>query len=94
MFYRVVIAGSGALALALVAATPARASEASYLALLQPKYAYLTTEQLLDEGSRVCAAIDRRTPTHDVVSMVQRDLGVSVSTALDIMSVSVSQLDC
>lgn len=71
----------------VLAAAPAHADEGKFLALLDDKYAFLSSEQLLAEGARICAALDQGTISPDVVKMVQKDLGgLTVAVALDIVS--------
>lgn len=67
-----------ALAFAVTAAAPAAADESEYLRQLQPKYAFLNTQQLLDEGYKVCEAINGGITSADASNMVQKDLTVTV----------------
>lgn len=82
------------LASAVTAAAPAAADENGYLALLQPKYVFLSSQQLLDEGHKVCDAIHRGMISPDAATMVQKDLAVSVAAAVDIVGVAGVQLGC
>ena len=86
-----VVAGSLAL---VMAAAPAAADENDYLRLLQPKYVYLTKQQLLDEGNKVCDALRGGMTSRDATNMVQKDLSVSVATAFDIVGTAGVQLGC
>jgi hypothetical protein len=81
-------------AMSLALAPAAAADSGEYLQGLAPKYAYLTPEQLLSEGTRVCKASRSGMIAPNAVVMVQRDLGVSVSAAGDIVAAAVVQLDC
>ncbi len=72
--------------LGVVLAAPAAASEEEYLRELQPRYAFLTSEELLTEGQRACAAISSGVLAPDAVKMVSADLGISTGAAMDIVS--------
>ncbi|HEX2286862.1 MAG TPA: hypothetical protein VHI10_18900 [Mycobacterium sp.] len=81
-------------ATALAVAAPAAADEAEYLHLVQPKYTFLSAEQLLSEGIKVCKASRAGMLSPDAVQMVQKDLAVSVGAAGDIVAAAVVTLDC
>lgn len=89
---RTTIVGAAVTALGLVLAAPAAASEDAYLRELQARYTFLTAEQLLAEGERVCAATDVGVLSPDAANMVIDDLGVSVGPAMDIVSGAVLDL--
>jgi hypothetical protein len=92
---RVLIAGlTCASAFAVMAAAPAQADAATYLQRLQTSYVYLNPQQLLAEGYRVCQAERSGVNSWDAVSMVYRDLAVSMSAAWDIEADAVEQLGC
>ena len=82
------------LASAVAAAAPAAADESEYLRLLQPKYVFLSSQQLLDEGHKVCDAIHRGMISPDAANMVQKDLAVSLATGVDIVGAAGVQLGC
>ncbi len=64
-----------ALAISAVMTAPgASAEEGDYLHELQDRYRFLTPEQLLDAGYRVCAVTDAGTLSPDAAGMVMRDL--------------------
>ena len=84
------IAGSASLAFA----APAAADESEYLHQVQPSYMYLSPQELLSEGTKVCQVAQTALPAPNIVGMVQRDLKVSVTTAGDIVAAAVVQLDC
>jgi hypothetical protein len=86
----VILAGGIAIGVAPVAA----AGESEYLHQLQPKLAYLSTEQLLTEGYKVCRYISVGRPSADGIPMVVKDLGISVAAALNIVAAAVEELDC
>jgi hypothetical protein len=81
-------------ATAIVVAAPASADEESYLQRLQPRLTFLTAEQLLSEGNKVCRASKAGMKSVDAVQMVQKDLAASVAAASDIVSAAVVELDC
>lgn len=76
-----------ALAGAAVLSSPtAAAGEGEYLAKLQDSYAFLTPQQLLAEGERVCAAERAGVLSPGKTTMVMNDLAVGTNTALEIVS--------
>lgn len=75
-------------------AGPASADSGTYLQSLQPRYAYLSESQLLSEGNKVCASARRGVPASDNVIAVSKDLGVSTSTAYEIVVASINHLGC
>lgn len=87
---RVMIAGSAP----LVFAAPAAADEGEYLHELQPTYTFLSAQELLSEGTKVCQVAHTALPAPNIVVMVQRDLKVSVTAAGDIVAAAIVQLDC
>jgi hypothetical protein len=74
-------------------AAPAAASESDYLRL-KDTLTFLTTQQLLSEGYRVCGAIHNGVRSTDVVNMVMNDLGVPVNAALDMVAAAAVDLSC
>lgn len=89
---RVTLVGTAITALGLVVAAPAAASEDAYLRDLQDRYTFLTAEQLISEGQRVCAVTGAGALSPDAATMVMNDLGVSVGPAMDIVSGAVLSL--
>ncbi|OBI76251.1 hypothetical protein A5663_03415 [Mycobacterium sp. E740] len=85
-----IAAGAGA----VTVAAPAAADESEFLRQLQDQYVFLTPQQLLSAGHKVCAAAGRGVPASDSVMMVSKDLGISVPAAGDIVSLAVIELDC
>jgi hypothetical protein len=81
-------------ATAVAVAAPAAADEDSYLQRLQPRLTFLSAEQLLSEGNKVCIASKAGMKSVDAVQMVQNDLAASVPAASDIVSAAVVELDC
>jgi hypothetical protein len=70
----------------ILVAPAAAASEDEYLDKLQPKYEFLSAQQLLTEGNRVCTAEGAGALAPDRTTMVINDLQVSVNVALEIVS--------
>jgi hypothetical protein len=89
------LAAAALLAFAVGAAAPAAADEADeYLWLLKDRYRFLSPEQLLSEGYKVCAVIDQGVGSRHAAEMVQQDLDVSPSASLDIVSAATVELGC
>jgi hypothetical protein len=78
---------------ALALAAPAAADEAEYLELRE-RLVFLTADQLLTEGRRVCQATANGMGASDIVGMVRRDLGASSAAATDIVTTAIIELDC
>lgn len=85
-------AAAAAAVAAIVSAPGAAASEDGYLHGLQDRYRFLTPQQLLTEGYRVCAVTDAGTLSPDAAAMVMRDLEVNVGVAMDVVSGAVINL--
>jgi hypothetical protein len=75
-------------------APPAAADESEYLRQVQPKLAFLSTQQLLTEGYKVCRFVNVGRASSDAVPMVVKDLGVSVPAAVYIVAPAIEELDC
>jgi hypothetical protein len=71
---------------AVLLAPSAAADQGEYLDKLQHKYKFLTTQQLLAEGNRVCAAEQAGLLSPAKTRMVMNDLVISTTAALDIVS--------
>ena len=80
--------------MAVWGAAPAAAGEAEYLQLLQDRYPFLSTQQLLTEGHRVCTAMGQGVTAANAVGMVENDLSVTVSVGYDIVGAAAVQLGC
>jgi hypothetical protein len=93
---RILITGVASVsALALVPAAPAQADEATYLERLLPVYgSYVSPQELLAEGHRVCQAQRSGRGSAGAVSMVMKDLAASVSLAYDIVSAATVEFGC
>ena len=83
-----------AVGIGMGAAPPAVADESDYLNHLGPRLAFLTTDQLLSEGYKVCRYISPGRPSPDAIPMVMKDLQVTVAAAVDIMAGALEELDC
>jgi hypothetical protein len=73
-------------------AAPAAAAEDEYLDQLQDRYRFLTTEQLLTEGYRVCAVTNAGGLAPTAVNMVRDDLDIAIGAAMDIVTAAVGSL--
>jgi hypothetical protein len=81
-------------ATAVALSAPAAADETAYLQRLQARYVFLSADQLLSAGAKVCSATRSGHTSADAVTMVRNDLGVSISAAGDIVSTAIVDLDC
>lgn len=79
---------------AVALAAPASADEADYLRKMQPKYVFLTNDQLMSIGHKACAVAATGAPASDSVVMISREFGVSVPGASDLVSTAVVELGC
>lgn len=77
---------SGLVGAAVLSAPQAAADQDEYLLALHDRYAFLTAQQLLAAGNKVCAAERSGVLSPDLTAMVRNDLNVSVSAALEIVS--------
>ena len=94
--FRVVTVAAAA-AFAVMTASPAQANESDYLQVLQPKYTFLSAQQLLDEGHKVCQVVGHSGNgmiSPDTVNMVVKDLMVSTAVANDLVAVAIVDLPC
>lgn len=73
-------------AVLLAPTAAADADQDRYLDKLQHKYKFLTTQQLLTEGNRLCAAEQAGVGPPARTMMVMNDLTVGTNTALEIVS--------
>lgn len=83
-----------AAATAVAVAAPAAADESEFVRKLQEQYVFLSAEQLIAAGNKVCAAARSGVPASDSVMMVRNDLGISVPAAGDVVSLAVVELGC
>lgn len=84
----------GSSVIAVAFAAPAAADQAEFVRKLQQQYVFLSADQLIAVGNKVCANAARGVPAADSMLMVREQLGVSVEAAVDIVSLSVSELGC
>ena len=91
---KTVLVAALAAGVAIGVAPPAAAEESAYLNQLSPRLTFLSTQQLLTEGYKVCRYVGVGRPTADAIPLVMKDLEVTVAAALDIVSAAVQQLDC
>jgi hypothetical protein len=80
--------------IAIGAAPPSAADEGEYLHQIQPELAFLSSNQLLTEGYKVCRYLSPGRQSSDAVPVVVQDLGISVAAALRIVPAAIEQLDC
>ncbi|OBB17728.1 hypothetical protein A5662_05705 [Mycobacteriaceae bacterium 1482268.1] len=83
-----------ALLMLTIAAPTAAADQDDYLYRLAPKYRFLTTEQLIDVGRRICYANHSGRASSETIVMVMKDLGVSGAVAQDIVITANIDLGC
>ena len=88
------LAAAALLTLAVSTAAPSAAQDADYLWLLQDRYRFLSPEQLLSEGHKVCSLIEQGAGSRYAAEMVQHDLGVSPGASMDIVSAATVELGC
>ena len=88
---RVVVAGA---AMSLAFAPSAAADSASFLRGLVPVYNNVTPEQLLSAANNACNSIRAGMNSTNAVLQVQKEIGVSVPAAGDIVSAAVIHLGC
>jgi hypothetical protein len=92
-----ITAGAVGLLGALVMAPAAHADESSYLAYLQ-NAPYLvkthSTQQLIDEGYKVCRAMSQGKTDVQALDMVDSDLGVSEAAGAVVYSAATAMLGC
>lgn len=79
---------------AVALAAPAAADQSEFVRKLQEQYVFLTAEQLITAGHKVCAAAASGVPASDSVMMVRNDLGISVPAAGDIVSLAAVEFGC
>ena len=97
---KLILGGLAALAigLGLGVAAPAQADESVYLQVVQQFDSYLYNKygstRLLQEGYRVCDAVQQGYSFDQVISMIQSDLSASPSGAGGIYGAATSGLGC
>lgn len=91
---RPIIGSLLAVAGAVAFASPVAADQSEFVRKLQQRYVFLSAEQLISAGNKVCAAAASGVPASDSVKMVRNELGVSVKAAGDIVSLAVVELGC
>lgn len=78
----------------LALAAPASAESSEYLDKLQPRYAYLSTSQLMSAGNQACASARSGMPASDNTIKVSKDMGISTSAAYEIVVDAINYLGC
>ena len=89
-----IAAAAAAAAGAVALAAPASADQAEFIRKIQSQYVFLTTDQLVSIGAKICAAARSGVPASDSVMMVRNELGMSVPAAGDVVSTAVVELGC
>jgi hypothetical protein len=79
---------------AVATAPSASADERGHLQRLESKLAYLSSQQLLTEGYKVCQLTHGGHPSTDAIPMVTKDLAISVPAAVDVIAAGVGELGC
>ena len=82
----------GAAAVSLAA--PAAADSGTYLQTLGPVYTSLSDSQLMSAGNAVCSATGSGQPASNIVPMLVKNYGVSVSAAYQISIAAINHLGC
>jgi hypothetical protein len=77
---------SALVGVAVLLAPSAAADQDGYLDRVQHKYKFVTPQQLLAAGNRVCAAEQAGLLSPAKTTMVMNDLAVGTNTALEIVS--------
>lgn len=85
---------TAAAAAAVAFAAPASADQAEFVRKIQSQYVFLTADQIIAAGQKICAAAASGVPASDSVMMVRDDLGMSVPAAGDVVSIAVVELGC
>jgi hypothetical protein len=79
----------------LVIAAPAHADEQGFLNYLQPRWAFLTADQLLTEGHKACNFILAGNSASDAAAMVAADLKTNdLTVSSEIVRTAVKQFGC
>lgn len=81
-----------AFAVALSFAAPAAAEESDYQRRVLSRFVFLTAEQSLAAGHKICSVTRSGTPASDAVIMVSKDLQVSIPSAYYIVNAAVVHL--
>jgi hypothetical protein len=88
---RIVLAGA---AMSLAFAPSASADTAGFLHAVVPTYNNVSPQQLLAAGNKACDAIRGGMNSTNAVLLVQKDIGVSIPAAGDVVSAAVVHLGC
>lgn len=75
-------------------AAPAAADSATYLQALEPRYTSMNSSQLMSAGNSVCAATGRGVPASDIVPMLVKNYGMSVSAGYEVTITAINHLGC
>ncbi len=86
-----------AVTLLLATAPTAHADDSEYLNYLQNESYLVSThssQELLDEGYKVCRAVSQGATDQDAIRMVEQDLSVSSGAAISVYSAATVMLGC
>jgi Protein of unknown function (DUF732) len=90
----IAIAGAAPATIAVAGAAPDQAADREYLQRLQDQLSFLSAQQLLAEGHKVCDVINQGVGSSNVVVTVSKDLGISLSAATYVVSAAVAEFHC
>lgn len=79
---------------AVALAAPATAEVEDYLPNLQPKYVYLSSQQLMNLGHRACAIVGSGQSGAVAAIALEREAGLEAPVAFDIVKNAVLHLGC
>jgi hypothetical protein len=92
---RAIVCSVIAVATPLVAAAPAYADDQGFLNYLEPRWAFLSADQLLTEGHKACNFILAGNSASNAAAMVAADLDTNDRVvASEIVRTAVTQLGC
>ncbi len=83
-----------ALGMAIGVAPSASASESTFVDRMESQFPFLTPEQLVPEGHKVCRFVSAGRPVGDAIPMVVKDLAVTVAVAFEITAAAAEELGC
>ena len=75
-------------------AAPAAADDGSYLQDLRPRYTSMSDSQLISAGNTVCSATASGQPASNIVPMLVKKYGMSVSAGYEVTIAAINHLGC
>ncbi|MFI5508981.1 DUF732 domain-containing protein [Mycobacterium sp. NPDC051804] len=91
---KILVAAALASSIALTSPPSAHADEDVLVELLQTRYVFLSRDQILEEGHKVCQLTQSGRSASSVVPDVVEDLGISVAAAAQFVATAVVELEC